>query len=220
MYVHILHTCIPFIIYIEPSQPREVNVHKNKVTEDSITLSWKKPNPLDMSIVGYGIEYRKGDECFKKLKIPLTYKDFTCKVTGLAANTEYEFRVAAINETGYGAFSDIVAQFTSESFTFTCTYIHTYVTVFWKTNLMVTNIEIHFLPVDKSHTYALSRDVMHLRLDGQACFYRRLFCNAVKPRGCISWPVLSLRDINKTAWGAKLILTVDLAYLVSSAGLG
>ena len=33
--------------------------------------------------------------------------------------------------------------------------------------LIVTNIEIHFLPVDESHTYALSRDIKHVSLDGQ-----------------------------------------------------
>ena len=52
------------------------------------------------------------------------------------------------------------------------------VTVFWKTNLMVTNAEIHFLLVDESHTHALSRDTKHLSLDSQVCFYRRLFYNA------------------------------------------
>ena len=31
---------------------------------------------------------------------------------------------------------------------------------------------------------------------------------------------VALRGTNKTAWGAKLILTVDLAYLVSCATLG
>ena len=95
-----------------------------------------------------------------------------------------------------------------------------YVTVFWKTDRMVSNTEIHFLPVDECHTHALSRDTMHLRLDGQVCFYRRLFCHAVKPRGCISWPVWPLRGTNKTAWGAKRILTAGLAYPVSCASLG
>ena len=85
---------------------------------------------------------------------------------------------------------------------------------------MITNIEIHFLPVDESHTYALSRDTMHLRLDGQVCFYRRLFFDAVKPRWCISWPVGPLRGINKTAWGAKLLLTADLVCPLSCASLG
>ena len=46
------------------------------------------------------------------------------------------------------------------------------------------------------------------------------FCGAVKPRGCISWPVWPLRGINKTAWGAKLILTADLVYHLSCASLG
>ena len=79
---------------------------------------------------------------------------------------------------------------------------------------MVTNTIIHFLPVDECHTHALSRDTMHLRLDGQVCFYRRLICDAIKPRGYISWLVWPLRGINKTAWGAKLI---DLVYHSSCA---
>ena len=85
---------------------------------------------------------------------------------------------------------------------------------------MVTNTEIHFLPVDECHTHALSRDTMHLKLNGQVCFYRRLFCNAVKPQGCISWPVWPLRGIIKTAWGAKQILTTNLVYHSSCASLG
>ena len=76
------------------------------------------------------------------------------------------------------------------------------------------------MPADKSHTHALSRDTKHLRLDGQVCFFRRLFTDAVKPRGWISWPVWPLRGINKTAWDAKLILTAGLAYPVSCASLG
>ena len=93
-------------------------------------------------------------------------------------------------------------------------------TEFAKTDLMGTNTEIHFLPVDESHTHALSRNNKHLRLDGQVCFFRWLFSDAVKPRGCISWPVWPLRGINKTAWGAKLILTAGLAYPVGCASLG
>jgi len=95
-----------------------------------------------------------------------------------------------------------------------------YVIEFAKTDLMGTNTEIHFLPVDERHTHALSRDTKHLRLDGQVCFFRRLFSDALKPRGCILRPVWPLRGINKTAWGAKLILTAGLAYPVSCASLG
>ena len=94
------------------------------------------------------------------------------------------------------------------------------VTVFWKTDRMVTNTEIHFMPVDECHTHALPRDTMHLGIVGRVCFYRRLFCDAVKPQGCISWPVWPLRGINKTAWGAKLILTADPVHHSSCANLG
>ena len=92
-------------------------------------------------------------------------------------------------------------------------------TVFWKTDHVVTNTEIHFLHVDESHTHTLSRDTKHLSLDGQVCFCRRLFSDDAKPQGCISWPVWPLRGINKTAWGAKLILTADWVYQVSCARL-
>ena len=93
-------------------------------------------------------------------------------------------------------------------------------TVFWKTDRMVTNTEIHFMPVDECHTHAQPRDTMHLRIVGQVCFYRRLFCDAVKPQGCISWPVWPLRGINKTALGAKLILTAGLVHHSGCASLG
>ena len=56
------------------------------------------------------------------------------------------------------------------------------VTVFWKTDRMDTNTEIHFLPVNESHTHALLRDTKHLRPDGWVCFYRRPFSDAVKPQ--------------------------------------
>ena len=81
---------------------------------------------------------------------------------------------------------------------------------------MGTNTEIHFLPVDESHTHAVSRDTKHLRLDtfSGSCF------DTIKPQGCISWPVWPQRGINKTAWGAKLILMADLPYPVSYASLG
>ena len=84
---------------------------------------------------------------------------------------------------------------------------------------MGTNTEIYFLPVDESHTHTLFKDIKHLSLDGQVCFYRQLFSNAVKPRGCILWPVWPLRGINKTAWGAKLMLTAGLPSPVSCASL-
>ena len=78
------------------------------------------------------------------------------------------------------------------------------VTVFWKTDHLHTRTEIHVLPVHDRHTHALSRNTKHWTIDSQVCFYRRLF-NAVKPRGCISWPGLGC--INRTARGTRLLLS-------------
>ena len=76
--------------------------------------------------------------------------------------------------------------------------LNTYVTVFWKTDHLRTRTDIHVLPVHDlpvhdRHTHALSRNTKHLTIDSQVCFYRRLFIDAVKPRGCTSWP-----------WGASI----------------
>ena len=89
-----------------------------------------------------------------------------------------------------------------------------------KTDLMGTNTEIHFLPVDESHTHVLSRDTKHLRLDGRVCFFRRLFFRCCKTTRVHFMACVAPKDINKTAWGAKLILTAGLAYPVSCASLG
>ena len=57
------------------------------------------------------------------------------------------------------------------------------------------NYSIHFLPVDESHTNALSRLQSHqaLKTRWPGLLYQAIssgdFSNAVKPRGCISWPV-------------------------------
>ena len=67
------------------------------------------------------------------------------------------------------------------------------VTVFWKTDHLRTRTDIHVLPVLDRHTHALSRNTKHLTIDSLVCFYRRLFIDAVKPRGYILWP-----------WGASI----------------
>ena len=70
----------------------------------------------------------------------------------------------------------------------------TYVTVFWKTDHLHTKTEIHLLPVRDRHTHALSRNTKYQTIDCQVCFYRRLFADAVKPQGCISWSWGALKD--------------------------
>ena len=64
-----------------------------------------------------------------------------------------------------------------------CMCAYAFMTVFWKTDLKVTNTEIYFLSVDESHTYTLSRDTKHLKLDGQVYFYRWLFLTLLNHEG-------------------------------------
>ena len=63
-----------------------------------------------------------------------------------------------------------------------------YVTIFGKIDHLRASTEIHFLPVRESYIHALSRNTKYLTIDGQVCFYRQPFADAVEPRGCISWP--------------------------------
>ena len=57
-----------------------------------------------------------------------------------------------------------------------------------KTGLICTSPGFHFLSVRESYTHALPRNTKYLTIDGQVCFHRRLFTDAVNPRGCISQP--------------------------------
>ena len=62
-----------------------------------------------------------------------------------------------------------------------------------KTGLIHTSTEIQFLSISERYTHALPRNTKYLAIDGQVCFYRRLFADAVKPRRCMSW-----------SWGALI----------------
>ena len=63
-----------------------------------------------------------------------------------------------------------------------------YVTRSGKIGLIATITEMNFLPVRESCTHALHRNIKYLFIDGQICFHRWLFANAVEPQGCISRP--------------------------------
>ena len=86
-----------------------------------------------------------------------------------------------------------------------------YLTIFGKIDYLHASNEIHFLPVQERYIHALSRNTNCLTIDGQVCFYRRLFTDAVKPRGCISRSWGALIGLHG---GTKLLLTAVLASLV------
>ena len=89
-------------------------------------------------------------------------------------------------------------------------------TVFWKTDHLDTRTEIHLLPVHDRHTHELSRSTKHYyTIDCQVCFYRRLY------RCCETMRVhfMVLGHVNRTEWGAKLLLTAVWASLVDCISL-
>ena len=95
-------------VFIEPCKPEKLTAHKDMVTENTITLSWKGSDP---TILSYEVQYRKPGESFKKVEnIP----NLRYTVPELNPYTKYEFRVAAKNSAGLGPFTDAVTQFTSK----------------------------------------------------------------------------------------------------------
>ncbi|TGZ48419.1 hypothetical protein DBV15_02782 [Temnothorax longispinosus] len=73
-----------------------------EITDNSITLHWKKPDSDGhSSIIEYILEYREKTETLWS-KITETIIETTYKLTNLIAEKEYTFRVTAVNEAGSG----------------------------------------------------------------------------------------------------------------------
>ena len=128
-----------YFVFTEPSKPKKLIVHENEITKTTINLSWEEPIPLDVSILGYELQYQKYDKDFKKVtEESLSPEDLSYEVTGLNAYTRYGFRVAAVNSAGAGPFTDVVIQFTSKcckvlsavaTYIYICIYIVAYVVI-------------------------------------------------------------------------------------------
>ena len=86
-----------------------------------------------------------------------------------------------------------------------------------KTGFIHTSTEIQFLSISERYTHALPRNTKHLAIDGQVCFYRRLFADAVKPRRCMSWSWGALIGLHgvPTAPHGSLGLPCDLYQFMS-----
>ena len=94
-----------------------------------------------------------------------------------------------------------------------------FVTIFGKIDHLRASNEIHFLPVQERYIHTLSRNTNCLTIDGQVCFYRRLFTDAVKPRGCISWSwgaLIGLHGVpncsSRQSWPLLWIVSVLVTY--------
>ena len=101
-------------MFIEPSEPEELIIESESVTHNSLILSWKPPNPSHGFITQYRVEYKATGEDYQKL-VTLPGKILAYEVTGLTANTEYHFRIAAVNSAGCGPFKNAIdSQYTSK----------------------------------------------------------------------------------------------------------
>ncbi|XP_026536662.1 immunoglobulin-like and fibronectin type III domain-containing protein 1 [Notechis scutatus] len=84
-----------------PSPPAPPKV--NSANKDAITISWSAPHKIGNSrILGYRVEKRKKGSNFwtSVTDLPITDRKYT--VNGLKEGLQYEFRVAAINNSGVG----------------------------------------------------------------------------------------------------------------------
>ena len=95
-----------------------------------------------------------------------------------------------------------------------------------KTGLFAIITDTYFLPVRESCTHALHRNTKYLIINGQVCFYRWLFTDAIKPPGCISWPWRALIGLHgipgcstRQSWPPLWILPVSVTYWRYSTAL-
>ena len=101
--------CLSFVTkdpWATPAAPDTPTI--TDVTKRSCTLSWRAPTRDGGDAVsGYAVEYREaGTSRWTRANEGDRSRETTYKVTGLHTDYEYEFRVAAENRAGVGAFSD------------------------------------------------------------------------------------------------------------------
>lgn len=78
-------------------------------THSSISLSWTKPAyDGGCEILGYQVEMKRADaEDWMRCNVPKDLQATKFVVSGLMDNTEYQFRVIAVNKIGFGDPSEV-----------------------------------------------------------------------------------------------------------------
>ena len=83
---------------LEPTEPRLLTIVS--ITDTTITLSWKTPDPANGIITHYQVDYKTSNGSYSSLEPFNT--NLICTITGLISNTEYNIRVTAFTVVGGG----------------------------------------------------------------------------------------------------------------------
>lgn len=85
-------------------------------TNCTVSLCWTEPaNNGGCEILGYLIESKRADVAdWTRCNVPRNLQETNYIVTGLIENTEYMFRVTAVNKVGFGEPSEVPGKYTAK----------------------------------------------------------------------------------------------------------
>ena len=91
-----------------PEAPGRPKVTRGESEGTALLVAWNRPADGGAPIASYALEMRRPDEKrWTPVASDLTSTEFICE--GLEFGREYQFRVAALNQAGVGAFSEATA---------------------------------------------------------------------------------------------------------------